>query len=93
MSRKNKVCMELIFSKTTSDSEARKVREFWKLIDSQNELQPYEVEQGLKSMFIFLIIKFCLLSFSNFKTLQFSKNDCIFFYFIVSPRFIKASSD
>ncbi|XP_033228959.1 uncharacterized protein LOC117180573 [Belonocnema kinseyi] len=49
MSQKNKVCIELTFSKTTSDSEARKVREFWKLIDSQNELQPYEVEKNVKS--------------------------------------------
>ena len=49
MSKKNKVCMELVFSKTISDSEATKVREFWKFIDSQNEIKPYVVQNYLES--------------------------------------------
>ncbi|XP_043475106.1 uncharacterized protein LOC122506825 [Leptopilina heterotoma] len=45
----NKVFTEIIFTKTTSKSEAKKINEFWKLIDSQNDIKPFVVEKKLKN--------------------------------------------
>lgn len=49
---RNNVFTELIFTKTTSKSEAKKINEFWKFIESQNDIKPYVVEKKVMSEFL-----------------------------------------
>ena len=49
MKRKNKICFELVFTKETNSSRAGKITDFWKFIDSQNQIQPYKLENNSKS--------------------------------------------
>lgn len=52
MNEKNSSCMELIFMKTTSKSEAEKINNFWKFIDSQNDIKPYVIKETSGNKFL-----------------------------------------
>lgn len=76
--------MELIFTKTTSKSEAEKINEFWKFIESQDDIKPYQVEKKADGEFlknyIFLknFLTLFLKCFLSFSICIFKKNISIF---------------